>query len=207
MSAATKNALRQQLKSQRRVQTVPNFAAAAIDWLASRTVFEGGPGLLAAFQATPTEPDITTLLQSATATTAIDTVLIPSPTRQGGLGWVVASQDQLGERPSGIPRPAGRVVGYGAPPIQAADTILLVPALAIDPDTGVRLGYGGGYYDRLLAELRQSDDPTATVPHAMPLLVGVCFERECRPVPAEAHDEPVTHIMTEIGVRPVRGPR
>ncbi|HAX82359.1 MAG TPA: 5-formyltetrahydrofolate cyclo-ligase, partial [Actinobacteria bacterium] len=79
----------------------------------------------------------------------------------------------------------------------AAVDLVLVPGLAFDRN-GVRLGRGGGHYDRLLAGLR----PDARV-------VGVCpAEVVVDALPREAHDRLMTHLATEQGVYAVsdRGP-
>ena len=68
--------------------------------------------------------------------------------------------------------------------------LILVPALAIDPDTGARLGYGAGYYDRLLPRL----------PGAV-LVVGVCRDADLFPVPTEPHDVAMGAVLTESGLR------
>ena len=67
--------------------------------------------------------------------------------------------------------------------------LILVPGLAFD-DTGFRIGYGGGYYDRLLAELKAASIPVTTV--------GLAFG-VCRPItlPHEAHDIPTDYVIDE----------
>jgi 5-formyltetrahydrofolate cyclo-ligase len=66
--------------------------------------------------------------------------------------------------------------------------VLLVPMLAFDRK-GYRLGYGGGFYDRTLALLRQEKSVTA---------IGVAFAgQEVDSVPRDAHDQPLDFIMTE----------
>jgi 5-formyltetrahydrofolate cyclo-ligase len=73
------------------------------------------------------------------------------------------------------------------PPVRPG--IVIVPLLAFD-DCGHRLGYGGGFYDRTLAEL-------------MPNLVaiGLAFEAQrVRHLPHEPTDFRLTRIVTEIGV-------
>lgn len=68
-------------------------------------------------------------------------------------------------------------------------TALLVPLVGFD-DSGYRLGYGGGYYDRTLAEL----DPR-------PLTIGVGYA--CGRLPTifpQPHDIPLDAIVTEAGV-------
>ena len=79
-------------------------------------------------------------------------------------------------------------------PTVAAD--ILIPDLIIAPlvafdRAGVRLGQGGGYYDRTLQALRA----------AGPLIViGLAYagqEVEC--VPRDEHDQPLDAILTETG--------
>jgi 5-formyltetrahydrofolate cyclo-ligase len=73
-------------------------------------------------------------------------------------------------------------------PAVAIDTIewVLVPGVAFDID-GRRLGYGGGYYDRLLPLL----------PRAAPRIAGA-FEVQLVPeVPAAPHDLSVDFVVTE----------
>jgi len=90
-------------------------------------------------------------------------------------------------------------LGQPEPPADAAQVdhalvdVLLVPGLAFD-ELGHRLGYGRGYYDRLLPRLR----PDAHV-------VGVTFEDLLVPaLPAEPHDARVGHLATERGLRAAR---
>jgi 5-formyltetrahydrofolate cyclo-ligase len=65
-------------------------------------------------------------------------------------------------------------------------SLILVPGLAFTRD-GRRLGRGGGYYDRLLAQHR---------PHAIAL--GVCFDLQIvEDLPCEPHDEKVDAVVTE----------
>ena len=69
--------------------------------------------------------------------------------------------------------------------------VLLVPLLAFDA-AGYRLGYGGGFYDRSLALLRQSGDILA---------VGVAFAAQQVPsVPRDALDQRLDLVVTERGV-------
>ena len=65
---------------------------------------------------------------------------------------------------------------------------LIVPTLAYD-QLGRRLGYGGGYYDATLSELRSRRSVTA---------VGVAFEAQQVPVvPNDSSDETLDWIITE----------
>jgi 5-formyltetrahydrofolate cyclo-ligase len=75
---------------------------------------------------------------------------------------------------------------------EAIPDVLIVPLLAFDAE-GLRLGYGGGYYDRTLAALRAS----RTV-----LAVGYALAgQEVAEVPHHANDEPLDWIVTEAGAR------
>ena len=68
----------------------------------------------------------------------------------------------------------------------------LVPGLCFD-ERGTRLGYGLGYYDRLLPLLRSDA-----------LIVGVTADALVVPeLPKAPFDVPMTHLVTESGVRQV----
>ncbi|MER5491268.1 5-formyltetrahydrofolate cyclo-ligase [Streptomyces sp. NPDC002454] len=75
---------------------------------------------------------------------------------------------------------------------------VLLPGLAVD-DRGMRLGRGGGSYDRVLARLARAD--------VRPFLVVLLYDDEIVPrVPEEAHDRPVHAVVTPSGVRRFRTP-
>jgi 5-formyltetrahydrofolate cyclo-ligase len=68
--------------------------------------------------------------------------------------------------------------------------VVLVPLLGFDA-AGTRLGYGGGYYDRTLAQLPRR-----------PKLIGLAFSaQELDAIPREPHDVPLDAVITEHGVR------
>lgn len=70
--------------------------------------------------------------------------------------------------------------------------LIVAPSLGVD-DSGYRLGYGAGFYDRVLAVFA----PPA-------LVAGVCFDAErVVQLPHEAHDRAVDFIVTERAVLPV----
>ena len=94
-------------------------------------------------------------------------------------------EDPLHPDSCGIPAPAA---GDALEPDQLA--LLLVPALAVD-GAGIRLGYGGGYYDRLRA-----DPAWAAVP-AWVVLPSTCLAAES--LPRESWDVPFTGWITEQG--------
>ena len=72
--------------------------------------------------------------------------------------------------------------------------VILVPAIACDV-RGYRLGYGGGYYDRMLSNPLWSGIPT----------VGIVFELARLPqLPHAPWDRRLGNICTEVGVFPSR---
>jgi 5,10-methenyltetrahydrofolate synthetase len=67
-------------------------------------------------------------------------------------------------------------------------TLLLVPCVGFGPN-GVRLGYGGGFYDRTLATLQPR-----------PVTVGLGYSHGYLPwLTAEPHDVPLDAVLTEDG--------
>lgn len=67
--------------------------------------------------------------------------------------------------------------------------MLLVPCVGFGPG-GVRLGYGGGFYDRTLATLKPA-----------PFTAGLAYSHAHVPwLKAEAHDVPLGAILTDEGV-------
>jgi len=91
-----------------------------------------------------------------------------------------------------MPMVAGRFgADIPATPDPYVPRVLIVPLLAFDP-RGHRLGYGGGFYDRTLADLRKQGDVLA---------IGLAYAAQEQPaVPTEATDEPLDLIVTESGV-------
>lgn len=93
--------------------------------------------------------------------------------------WTASSPMQAGY--FGIPVPAqGRII---------QPECLLIPCVGFD-DQRFRIGFGGGYYDRTLAEL---------VPY--PLVVGVAFEASHLPsIDPLPHDVKMDVVITEAAV-------
>jgi len=68
--------------------------------------------------------------------------------------------------------------------------VLLVPLLAFDA-LGYRLGYGGGFYDRTIAELRG---------HKPVITIGVAFdEQRVDSVPHTSYDQRLDWVLTPSG--------
>lgn len=78
-------------------------------------------------------------------------VVLPRVLREELGLFVVDADTPLTEGAFAVPEPP-----EGAPPCRAEEVdFALIPALAVDP-RGFRIGYGGGYYDRLLPRLTQA---------------------------------------------------
>jgi len=75
-----------------------------------------------------------------------------------------------------------------APTIEPADVdLILVPCVACDHQ-GYRLGYGGGYYDRLLTSPHWENKPT----------IGIVFDfAYLSQIPLESWDKPLQAVITE----------
>jgi 5-formyltetrahydrofolate cyclo-ligase len=68
-----------------------------------------------------------------------------------------------------------------------SSSLCIVPALTVDRK-GYRIGYGGGYYDRFLAENTETE------------AVAVCYgDSVCNCLPTDKWDVPVNTIITEGG--------
>jgi len=71
--------------------------------------------------------------------------------------------------------------------------LILVPAVACDRQ-GYRLGYGGGFYDRLLSDPDWATKPT----------IGIVFDfARLSQLPTDAWDQPLSAVCTEAGLFPV----
>ena len=96
-------------------------------------------------------------------------------------------------------RLAPDAVGISSPLASAGEVapdLVVVPLIAFD-STGARLGQGGGYYDRTLAELRTGKRP--------PPAIGLAFAgQEVEAVPREEHDQKLDAVLTETGYRAFR---
>jgi len=112
-------------------------------------------------------------------------VLLPVVPAEGAeLGWTVDT-GRLARGRFGLQEPVGPRLASTA--VGTAD-VVVVPALAVST-AGVRLGRGGGYYDRALRHVRPDT-----------VLVAVVFDDELLDVlPAEPHDQRVTAVVTPSG--------
>lgn len=185
--AERKRATRKQLADNRRRLDAGTLGELA-DQLAA--VVLGMPevraaGTVACYASVGTEPGTGPLLDGLRA--AGIRVLVPLTNHDMTLDWAeyTAAADLVPAR-FGLLEPAGPRLGSSA--VAGADVVLL-PAAAVS-STGVRLGRGGGCYDRVLEML-----PATTVTCALLYADELLDE-----VPAEPHDRGVQLAATPVGV-------
>jgi 5-formyltetrahydrofolate cyclo-ligase len=178
-----KAALRQSVLARRRARTKAERAAAAAAVTSALLRGLTGVRTLAAFVPDTAEPGHGRLPAAYTQLGA--RVLLPVVPADGSqLAWAVDT-GRLAPGRFGLLEPVGPRLGPTA--IGTAD-VVVVPALSVDR-SGMRLGRGGGYYDRALPHVR-----------AGARLVAVVFDDEFVDVlPFEAHDRPVTAVVTPSG--------
>ncbi|MET9874078.1 5-formyltetrahydrofolate cyclo-ligase [Actinacidiphila glaucinigra] len=118
-------------------------------------------------------------------------VLLPVLLPDNDLDWApYEGPGGLVRAARGLYEPTGPRLGPDA--VTRADAVLL-PGLAVD-GRGLRLGRGGGSYDRVLARLDAAG--------ATPALVVLLYAHEVLDrVPDEPHDRPVDAVVTPEGVR------
>ena len=145
---------------------------------------------VAAYVSVGREPGTGALLDALVA--AGKRVVLPVVQPDLDLDWAVYEGAHLLRTARlGLLEPTSRLLGTDA--VATADAVL-VPGLAVGRD-GVRLGRGGGCYDRALGRV-----PVGTF-----TCVLLNSEELLPSVPAEPHDRPVTAAATELDV--VRLPR
>ncbi|MEW2612051.1 5-formyltetrahydrofolate cyclo-ligase [Streptomyces sp. NPDC047880] len=155
-----------------------------------------GAGTVAAYVSVGSEPGTRALLDALRARGV--RVLLPALLPDNDLDWgVYEGEESLARIRHGgrmaLFEPAGERLGPDA--VTTADAVLL-PGLAVDA-RGMRLGRGGGSYDRVLARLERAG--------AHPALVVLLYDSEVvGHVPEEAHDRPVHAVVTPSGVRRFR---
>ncbi|MEW2357956.1 5-formyltetrahydrofolate cyclo-ligase [Spirillospora sp. NPDC029432] len=141
-------------------------------------------GTVAAYVSIGPEPDTRGLLFALWKRGTY--VLLPRLLPDGDLDWAsYEGPDSLVPGPHGLLEPAEPPRGPAA--VASADAVL-APALAVDRE-GVRLGRGGGSYDRALARVGPAI-----------LTVGLIYDHELvDELPAEPHDQRVRAAVTPSG--------
>ncbi|MEU1037330.1 5-formyltetrahydrofolate cyclo-ligase [Streptomyces sp. NPDC005551] len=193
-----KRKLRQELLSVRRGLTADDVreTAAALAARALELPELAHAGTVAAYVSVGSEPGTPALLDALRARGA--RVLLPVLLPDNDLDWgEYTGEDTLVRVRHGgrmaLLEPAGERLGPDA--VREAEAVLL-PGLAVD-GRGMRLGRGGGSYDRVLARLERAG--------ADPALVVLLYDTEVvERVPEEPHDRPVHAVVTPSAVRRFR---
>ncbi|MCW0213941.1 MAG: 5-formyltetrahydrofolate cyclo-ligase [Pseudonocardia sp.] len=186
-AGARKSRLRAELLAARRALSAETRAASAEALREHVLALAADVGeIVCAYLPIGSEPGSTALLDALRD--AGHRVLLPVvPAVPGPLDWAEhTGPDGIGAGPLGLREPLGRRLGTE---VIASASLVLVPGLAADR-TGVRLGRGGGYYDRTLPAARPLT-PLAVLLHEGELIDDL---------PADAYDVRVT-----AAVLPVRG--
>ncbi|WP_328719994.1 5-formyltetrahydrofolate cyclo-ligase [Streptomyces sp. NBC_00247] len=188
---SAKTALRRELLAARAALTTGELAgsAAALAGTALTLPELSGARTVAAYVSVGSEPGTRALLDLLRARGVH--VLLPVLLPDDDLDWAVyEGPDRLLKAGRGLLEPGGPRLG--PPAVLDADAVLL-PGLAADT-RGMRLGRGGGSYDRVLARLAAAG--------AHPALVVLLYDDEVvARVPAEPHDHPVDAVVTPAGTR------
>ncbi len=147
-----------------------------------------GASTVAAYVSVGREPGTRALLDALHARGV--RVLLPVLLPDNDLDWAAyEGPDRLARAGRGLLEPVGPRLGPEA--VCGADAVLL-PGLAVDA-RGMRLGRGGGSYDRVLARLvRAGRDPA--------LVVLLYADEVVGRVPEEPHDHPVHAVVTPEAV-------
>jgi 5-formyltetrahydrofolate cyclo-ligase len=181
-----KRALRSELRERRHHMTSSEreSATAGITGNLISLVERSGARSISCYLAATDEPNTRPFLDWANER-GIRT-LFPISREDGLLDWVVSDAKRETEGLFGLPEPIGEVLSPMA--INSVD-LILVPAAAVDA-TGVRMGWGRGYFDKTLGSME-----------ACPPVYAVVFDSEfVDSVPREVHDQPVNGIVTPTRV-------
>ena len=184
---ARKTALRDQLvtgRGRRSLLEVSTSARAIAEHLLATTEVRRA-ATVAAYVSVDTEPGTGPLLDELRAMGR--RVVVPVVLPDLDLDWAVYDgPGTLVRARRGLLEPSGPRLGLEA--VATAD-VVLTPGLAVDR-TGMRLGQGGGCYDRALGRV-----PVGTFTCTL-LYDGEILAE----VPADAHDRKVTAVVTPSGV-------
>jgi 5-formyltetrahydrofolate cyclo-ligase len=185
-SESEKRALRAELRERRRNRTATQRAddSARLTAQLQDLVARLGARSISAYLSTPEEPDTRPFLHWA-AEQGIR-VLLPISRTDGLLDWAPYDGEDEEQDALGMPTPTTPLLSPMA--INDVD-LILVPAAAVDR-SGMRMGWGRGYFDKTLGSIE-----------GCPPVYAVIFDEELvDSVPRERHDMPVGGVVTPGGI-------
>ncbi|GAA3597817.1 5-formyltetrahydrofolate cyclo-ligase [Klugiella xanthotipulae] len=108
--------------------------------------------------------------------------LFPVSREDGLLDWVVGDGESEREGLLGVPEAVGEILS----PMAVNDVdLMIIPACAVDA-TGMRVGWGRGYFDKTIGSMETH-----------PPIYAVIFDTELvDTVPQDLHDQPVSGVVT-----------
>lgn len=178
-----KRALRAELRERRQLlsDAQRESAAEAIGTRLDELVDSIGARSISCFLSTTTEPGTRDFVTRAVRRGI--RVLLPVTRADGLLDWAVATDDsEIAEGLHGLPEPTGEVLS----PMAVNDVdLMIIPAAAVDR-TGMRMGWGRGYFDKTIGSMQKC-----------PPVYAVIYDSEVLDsLPREVHDQPVTGVVT-----------
>ncbi|CAL4860272.1 5-formyltetrahydrofolate cyclo-ligase [Microbacterium sp. MM2322] len=178
-----KRALRAELRERRQQRSAAALEEAATGVRAQLDALVTAHGVrsMSCFLSTTTEPGTREFIAAAVARGI--RVLLPVTRADGLLDWAVAEEEgDTAEGLFGLPEPVGELLS----PVAVNDVdLLVIPAAAVDR-TGMRLGWGRGYFDKTIGSMEKC-----------PPVYAVIFDSELvDTVPREVHDQPVSGVVT-----------
>lgn len=178
-----KRALRAELRERRQLlsDAQREAAASAIGARLDDLVDSLGARSISCFLSTTTEPGTRDFVTRAVRRGI--RVLLPITRSDGLLDWAVATDDdEIAEGLYGLPEPTGDVLS----PMAVNDVdLMIIPAAAVDR-TGMRMGWGRGYFDKTIGSMEKC-----------PPVYAVIYDSEVLDsLPREVHDQPVTGVVT-----------
>lgn len=181
-----KRALRAELRERRRIST-SSERSSADERITSNLVAltrERGARSISAYLSTSDEPDTRPFIDWAHAEGI--RVLLPVSREDGLLDWAPYDGEEEDEDAHGMPTPTSELLG----PIAINDVdLIIVPAASVDR-TGMRMGWGRGYFDKTLGSMERC-----------PPVYAVIFDNEfVESVPREVHDQKVNGVVTPSGI-------
>ncbi len=181
-----KRALRAEIRERRRIATSTERTAADAAITQNLIALTGdlGSRSLSAYLSTPDEPGTRDFI--AWACDSGIRVLLPVSRVDGLLDWAPydGKDEQLDD--FGMPAPTSELLGPIA--INGVD-LIIVPAASIDR-TGMRMGWGRGYFDKTLGSMENC-----------PPVYAVIFDDELvDSLPSERHDQRVDGVVMPSGI-------